>query len=69
MSCATDPDVEYRIPDVVFPSFPDPGCAKYDETTDEVAVPLWWWMDLAEYKIDVDAVEQYLGGLKKMESR
>lgn len=69
MSCATDTVVEYIVPDVVFPSFPNPDCAEYDEESDKVAVPLWWWVDLAEYKVDVDAVEQYLDALKKNETK
>jgi hypothetical protein len=27
-------------------------------------MPLWYWQKIAEYKIDVDAVEEYLDKLR-----
>jgi hypothetical protein len=33
---------------------------EYDEETDTVSMPLWYWQKVAEYKIDVDAIEEYL---------
>jgi hypothetical protein len=37
---------------------------EYDEATDTVSMPLWYWQDIAEYKIDVDAIEEYLERLR-----
>jgi hypothetical protein len=33
---------------------------EYDEETDTVSMPLWYWQQIAEYKIDVDAARDYL---------
>jgi hypothetical protein len=49
-----------EIPAVDFPVFPLPDCIEYDEATDTVSMPLWYWQDIAEYKIDVDAARDYL---------
>jgi hypothetical protein len=49
-----------EIPAVDFPVFPPPDCVEYDEATDTVSMPLWYWQDIAEYKIDVDAARDYL---------
>jgi hypothetical protein len=37
---------------------------EYDEETDTVSMPLWYWRLIAEYKIDVDAAEEYLDRLR-----
>jgi hypothetical protein len=54
--------IEYvrEIPAVDFPVFPPPDCVEYDEATDTVSMPLWYWQKVAEYKIDVDAARDYL---------
>jgi hypothetical protein len=49
-----------EIPAIDFPVFPPPDCVEYDEATDTVFMPLWYWQDIAEYKIDVDAARDYL---------
>jgi hypothetical protein len=49
-----------EIPAVDFPVFPPPDCVEYDEVTDTVLMPLWYWQKVAEYKIDVDAARDYL---------
>ncbi|MDR2097714.1 MAG: hypothetical protein LBP37_04260 [Spirochaetaceae bacterium] len=61
-ACATQPKIEYvrEIPSVVFPVFPAPDCVEYNEETDTVSMPLWYWQKIAEYKIDVDAARDYL---------
>jgi hypothetical protein len=66
LACETTPRVEYihEIPDVVFPVFPPPDSVTYDEETDTVLMPLWYWQKIAEYKIDVDAIEIYIKGLR-----
>jgi hypothetical protein len=60
-ACATT-KIEYvrEIPSVTFPVFPPPDCVEYDEETDTISMPLWYWQEIAEYKIDVDAVRDYL---------
>jgi hypothetical protein len=60
-ACATT-KIEYvrEIPVVAFPVFPPPDCVEYDEETDAVSMPLWYWQKVAEYKIDVDAIRDYL---------
>jgi hypothetical protein len=61
-ACATQPKIEYvrEIPSVAFPVFPPPGCVEYNEETDTVSMPLWYWQKVAEYKIDIDAIRDYL---------
>jgi hypothetical protein len=61
--------IEYvrEIPAVDFPVFPPPDCVEYDETMDTVSMPLWYWQDIAEYKIDVDAISEYLSRLRSLE--
>jgi hypothetical protein len=53
-----------EIPAVYFPAFPPPDCVQYDEEADAVIMPLWYWQKIAEYKIDVDAVREYLARLR-----
>jgi hypothetical protein len=68
VNCETTPRVEYihDIPDVVFPVFPPPDSVTFDEETETVSMPLWYWEKVAEYKIDVDAVEDYINQLRKI---
>jgi hypothetical protein len=68
-ACETTPRVEYihEIPDVLFPVFPLPDSVTYDEATDTVSMPLWYWQKIAEYKIDVDAIEIYINGLRDVQ--
>jgi hypothetical protein len=67
-ACETTPRVEYihEIPDVTFPVFPIPDSVSYDEETDIVSMPLWYWQQIAEYKIDVDAVSAYINQLREI---
>jgi hypothetical protein len=69
-ACETTPGVEYihEIPDVVFPVFPPPDSVTYDEETDIVSMPLWYWQKIAEYKIDVDAIEEYINRLRTIKT-
>jgi hypothetical protein len=64
-ACATT-KIEYvrEIPSVTFPVFPPPDCVEYDEETGTVSMPLWYWQEIAEYKIDVDAARDYLTALR-----
>jgi hypothetical protein len=68
-ACETTPRVEYihEIPDVTFPVFPPPDSVTYDEATDTVTMPLWYWQNIAEYKIDVDAIEKYINGIRNID--
>jgi hypothetical protein len=42
---------------------------EYDEATDTVSMPLWYWRDIAEYKIDVDTAGEYLDKLRRAAAR
>jgi hypothetical protein len=62
-ACAGSPRVEYvRLSQDIpaFPAFPSPDCVVLDEAAETVSMPLWYWQKVAEYKIGVDAVEEYL---------
>jgi hypothetical protein len=37
-----------------------PDSETLDEETEIVSMPLWYWQKIAEYKIDVDAIETYI---------
>ncbi|MDR0785575.1 MAG: hypothetical protein LBE74_06815 [Treponema sp.] len=50
-----------------FPVFPPPDCVTYDEESDMVAMPLWYWQEVAEYKISMDAIREYITALKRGE--
>lgn len=65
-SCETT-KVEYvrEVPEVSFPIFPSPDGVTYNEESDTVTAPLDWYLAVAEYKIDVDAVEEYLRRLRE----
>lgn len=64
-ACATKIEYVREIPAVDFPVFPPPDCVTYDEATDTVSMPLWYWQKIAEYKIDVDAARDYLKRLRE----
>jgi hypothetical protein len=64
-ACATKIEYVREIPAVNFPAFPPPDCVAYDEATDTVSMPLWYWQKIAEYKIDVDTARDYLAALRK----
>jgi hypothetical protein len=68
-NCKTTPRIEYihEIPDVVFPVFPSVDSVTYDDETNLVSVPLELWLDITEYKIDVDAIEAYIKGLRNID--
>ena len=55
----------HHVPAVVFPVFPPPDCVEYNEDTDTVSMPLWYWRKIAEYKIDVDAIAEYLKKIRE----
>lgn len=61
-ACETTPNVEYVhvVPDVTFPVFPPPDNVTFNEDSGLVSMPLWYWQKIAEYKIDVDAVQNYI---------
>jgi hypothetical protein len=69
-ACKTIPAVEYihEIPDVIFPVFPPPDCVTYNDETDLVSMPLWYWQKIAEYKIDVDAIAEYIKQLRAIDN-
>jgi hypothetical protein len=65
-SCQTAPKIEYihEIPDLIFPVFPPPDSVTFEPETETVSMPLWYWQKIAEYKIDVDALENYFSILR-----
>jgi hypothetical protein len=66
-ACAGSPRIEYvyETPDVpAFPVFPPPDPVTLDEEKETVSMPLWYWQKIAEYKIDVDAIEEYLDRIR-----
>ncbi len=68
ISCQTTPKIEYihEVPDVVFPVFPPPDSVTFDDETELVSMPLWYWQKIAEYKIDIDGIEAYINALRKL---
>lgn len=69
-SCQTSPRIEFvhEVPDVVFPTFPPPDSVSLDAESETVFMPLWYWQAIAEYKIDVDAIETYFDQLRQAET-
>ena len=68
-ACATSPKIEYvyETYDVVFPLFPDPEPVVFDDTTETVSMPLWYWQKIAEYKIEVDAIQSYFEKIRRLQ--
>lgn len=68
-NCATNHKIEYiyDVHDISFPLFPDPEAVTYDEKTGTVSMPLWYWQKIAEYKIEIDAIEAYFDKLNKLQ--
>jgi len=67
IACQTSKYIDYihEIPDVVFPTFPPPDCVTLNDETEIVSMPLWYWRAIANYKIDVDAIESYFDRLRE----
>ncbi|GHV79781.1 hypothetical protein AGMMS49944_15720 [Spirochaetia bacterium] len=73
-ACASQP-VQIRteyvyihdVPDLVFPIFPPPDSVTFNAETETVLMPLWYWQKIAEYKIDVDAIQAYVTQLRKID--
>ena len=68
-ACATSPKIEYvdETYDVAFPPFPDPEPVVFDDTTETVSMPLWYWQKIAEYKIEVDAIQSYFEKIRQLQ--
>ena len=65
VSCAsTKTVVVHDVPDVTFPTFPDPDPVTLDG--DVVSMPLWYFTKIAEYKADVDAIQKTFEELRKL---
>jgi hypothetical protein len=69
-ACASEPRIIYVhdaavIPSFLFPIFPSPDSVQYDDATDTVSMPLGYWQRIAEYKISVDAIEEYINKLRE----
>ena len=68
-ACKTTPKIEvvHEIPTIIFPVFPPPDCVTFNPNNETVSMPLWYWQKIAEYKIDVDAIETYLNRLQDLQ--
>ena len=68
IACQTSQKIEFvhEVPAIVFPTFPPPDCVTFDEETELVSMPLWYWLLIANYKIDMDAIEEYLDRLREL---
>ena len=68
-ACATSPKIEYvyETYDVVFPFFPDPEPVVFDDTTETVSMPQWYLQKIAEYKIEVDAIQSYFEKIRQLQ--
>lgn len=42
---------------------------KYQFLVDAVFMPLWYWQDIARFKIDVDTVNEYLQTLRNKQTK
>ena len=58
--------VIHDVPDVTFPTFPDPDPVSVDMTTGVVSMPLWFYEKIGEYKVNVDKIEAYMDELRKL---
>ena len=52
---------------IAFPLFPDPEPVVFDDTTETVSMPLWYWQKIAEYKIEVDAIQSYFEKIRQLQ--
>lgn len=68
-SCATNrqPVYIYDVPYVSFPAFPVPTETNFDGTTNTVNVPVDWYIRLAEYKTEIQAIEKFYKLLSEYE--
>jgi hypothetical protein len=63
ISCQSSPEVvtkiETVVPPLTFPTPPDPvGFVEVDPETGDVIVEVEWWVQLAEYMVDVDTARR-----------
>ena len=67
-SCATNKPVYiYDTPYVSFPAFPVPTETSFDGATNTVKVPVDWYIQLAEYKTEIQAIEKFYKLLSEYE--
>lgn len=68
-SCATSrrPVYIYDVPYVSFPAFPVPTETSFDGATNTVKVPVDWYIQLAEYKTEIQAIEKFYKLLSEYE--
>ena len=68
-SCATSrrPVYIYDVPYVSFPTFPVPTETSFNDTTNTVTVPVEWYIQLAEYKTEIQAIEKFYKLLSEYE--
>ena len=68
-SCATNrrPVYIYDVPYVPFPAFPVPAETSFDGATNTVNVPVDWYIQLAECKAEIQAIEKFYKLLSEYE--
>ena len=65
---STEVVTEFVVPDLNFPSWPNPGLENFpfDDGTNSVIVPLDYWEKLLFFKKDVKALEEYYKKVKEL---
>lgn len=67
-SCATTKPVYIQdVPYISFPAFPVPTETTFDSATGTVIVPIDWYIQLAEYKTEIKAIERFYKFLSEHE--
>lgn len=81
ISCATTKKTHISVPDIPYPEFPidvtDPAVSitfsegtvsiRTEDSGRNADIPLWLWLELTEYTIDVDsAIAQYKAVIKAL---
>ena len=68
LSCTTTPKKsESNTSNITFPTFPDPidsngaSVVTYDDKTQTVSMPLWYWKKITRYSIDTEYAIDALG--------
>jgi len=42
---------------------------EFNEEDETVKMPLWYWEKIAEYKIEIDAIEKYFSEAEKLKKK
>lgn len=59
--------IKYVVPELVFPIFPAPPAeVSYDDATETVTMPLEYYTQIYNYKVQVDSVEHVYNVTKEL---